>query len=351
MKYLFFYKYSTIHGGIPVIMRHLGRGLLQANAQNSVTIVTEHTDYQQNRSTQENGFSIYYLDKRRVFSILFKNKYDVLCVYEPYLRYIFLTLLFKLLHPRLRTFLVFCGTRAERPGKSVKRLYPVIARLFTQLIAVSEYTKRVALGGKYPDRISVIYNPIRTEEYKQSTLERPALITIGRICPRKNYEDLMRMFHEVHLINPKLRLDVIGGHEYIHQAYYQSITKLIHSLDLQNHVALHGDVSEQKKIEMLSNSQIYVTASKHEMFGITTVEAMASGLPIIAFANTATEEVVLAAQNILVPDGDYKTMAREVLKLSGDPARMASLSSKSLAASRKFSYDHFFTSYQYLFAR
>ncbi|MFH0853281.1 MAG: glycosyltransferase family 4 protein [bacterium] len=351
MNYLFFYKYSKINGGIPVIMRHLGTGLIEKDKNSKIYILAEHQDYQTLNYSFEDNFHVYYLNWKNYLKILFKCKIDILCVFEPYKNYFYLTFFFKIFRSKLITNLVFCGSVSEYPNWIIKRIPFVVAWLYDNLVAVSHYAKRVSLCGKYLDRIKVIYNPVQIDRYKKSDFKRYNIITIGRICSRKNYFDLIKMFYRLHKINPKIHLDIIGGYETVRQGYYDQTLKLVSNLYLDDYITFHGNVPENKKIQLLSESKIYITTSIHEMFGITTVEAMASGLPIVAYDNSATNEIVKLAQGILVENRNFDQMAQEVSHLIDNDSQITKMSVKSIETVKLFNLDIFVDQYLQLFKK
>lgn len=344
MKFLFIYKYSEINGGIQDMIRKISEHLSQQG--NEVYILSEHEDYKKLKTKKEEHFKVYHLNYSNLLKILFAKKINIVCVFEPYKTYIYRAILIKIFKRKVIANLIFCGSKSEDSGKNFKRFSWLINIIFNRFIAISEYGKKIAFGNKYLDKIKVIYPPIAIENYRKTNFSKYNIITINRISPRKNYHDLIKMFNLVHKINPDIHLDIVGGYESLYKDYYNEIVELVDKLSLNEYITFHGDVSEEKKIQLLSESRIYITTSKHEMFGITTAEAMASGLPIIAYNNTTTKEIVSLGGGILVDDGRFDLMAEEVINLIDNEAKIKSLSEKHFFAAKRFNHKRILKEYE-----
>ncbi|HZT64249.1 MAG TPA: glycosyltransferase family 1 protein [Acidimicrobiales bacterium] len=82
-------------------------------------------------------------------------------------------------------------------------------------------------------------------------------------------------------------------------------------------------------------ASVLIVPSRHEGFGLPALEAMATATPVVAFANTATSEVV-ADGGILVPDGDTAAMAGAVGHLLADPAAWKQASEAAARRATRF---------------
>ena len=101
------------------------------------------------------------------------------------------------------------------------------------------------------------------------------LISVGRLVRRKGYDYLIKALSRINRTD--VRLIILGeGPEKEH------LEKIIQDKKLADRVMLPGFVTESKKFQYLSCSDVYVLSSVHEGFGIVLQEAMQVGLPIVS---------------------------------------------------------------------
>lgn len=102
------------------------------------------------------------------------------------------------------------------------------------------------------------------------------LVTMGRLVSRKGLDRLLHIVAGLNL--PKVRLVVIGS-----GPLESELKELAAQLGLESSVSFQGFVSEERKLQLLEVSDLYVSSSQHEGFGLVFLEGMAMGLPIICY--------------------------------------------------------------------
>ena len=126
------------------------------------------------------------------------------------------------------------------------------------------------------------------------------------------------------------------------------LDRKILDLDLSDRIHLLGNRDDIR--ELLALSDIYTSSSREESFGLAVVEAMATGLPVVATSVGAVPEVVgecIAA--ILVPSGDIKKVAEAIIRIMNDSSRTASMAAAACAHARAFDIKITAKSYQNLY--
>jgi glycosyltransferase involved in cell wall biosynthesis len=161
----------------------------------------------------------------------------------------------------------------------------------------------------------------------------PVFIFVGRIANEKNLEFLIRAFHAVNQKNPESYLFLVGG-----GPNEKEYNQLIKNLNLGDKVVITGYVPYGEISNYLASANIFITSSKTEVHPLTILEAMATGLPTIAFDTFGTGEIInnnVTGVKTKVDDMDSFTLGMEKLLL--DKNLRNNLGENAKNYSRKFS--------------
>jgi glycosyltransferase involved in cell wall biosynthesis len=148
------------------------------------------------------------------------------------------------------------------------------------------------------------------------------ILCVARQYPRKHIADLIQAMVRVRQAVPHAQAIIIGdGPE------HASLQQLVHRLDRAGSVRLLGAVPDDTAVaQAYRQADIFCLPSIQEGFGIVFLEAMASGLPIVATTATAIPEIVPHGQaGILVPPGDTSELAEALIGLINSPQRRKTL--------------------------
>jgi glycosyltransferase involved in cell wall biosynthesis len=113
--------------------------------------------------------------------------------------------------------------------------------------------------------------------------EESDIIFVGRLIKEKHVDLLVRAFGILSSEQPQLRLLIIGeGPE------QDAITKIIHDLSLEDRIYLRGFQNDHDEVIALMKSvKVFVNPSTREGFGITALEALACGIPVVTVDHPA----------------------------------------------------------------
>ncbi|MCO5072373.1 MAG: glycosyltransferase family 4 protein [Rhizobiaceae bacterium] len=166
---------------------------------------------------------------------------------------------------------------------------------------------------------------------------RHKLVTVAMMRPGDKLESYTRLAEALHLIQQRQwTLSIVGDgpcREAVHQLFSGFET---------DRITWHGELSQPEVAALLSTSDIYVWPGCGEAFGLAYLEALASGLPVVAQDTSGVSEVVTNGKTgLLTQDGDSAAYAAAIERLLdnrserdllGSQARLEALETHSLEA-------------------
>jgi len=134
---------------------------------------------------------------------------------------------------------------------------------------------------------------------------------------------------------PEARLLLVGDGE-----EDENLKKLVRQLSLENYVIFFGKVSNEEIPKYMVASDIFVLPSLSESFGIVNIEAMASGLPIIATKVGGIPEIIKDGENgFLVEPKNPEQIAERILYLLSNNNIRRSISFNNKEKAKNYSWD------------
>jgi glycosyltransferase involved in cell wall biosynthesis len=159
---------------------------------------------------------------------------------------------------------------------------------------------------------------------------------VGRIVPNKAQHDLVAAFAAYQqMYDREAKLILIGTGL---APYEKAIQELIRELGLQQSVKLLGATTEEEKRQYFLSSDIYVSLSEHEGFGIPLVEAMHYGLPVVAYEAAAVRET-LGGKGLLLDSKKPTEVAAVVHEILQDDQILNSLASDGYQRAEELSFE------------
>lgn len=134
--------------------------------------------------------------------------------------------------------------------------------------------------------------------------EKNRMVFVGRLTAEKQVEGILEAMTK---LDPKLDVgfDIVGGGD-----QRKSLERLAGELGLADRVTFHGRTTDEELRALLTRSSLFVIASIAELQSIATMEAMASGLPIVAADAVALPHLVHDGENgYLFEPGDADELA------------------------------------------
>lgn len=192
-------------------------------------------------------------------------------------------------------------------------------------IGVSAYNERELAAAGYANRHVVPlfvepsrFGPDRADPRASKRLGGFALrvLSVSRVAAHKRFEDLLSLHAELRKLRPDARLILVGGYD-AGGAYFRALRKEARRL---GNVEFWGRVSHGELVAAYRGSSVFVSMSEHEGFGVPLLEAMASDLPVLAYAAAAVPET-LGGRGIAFSEKRFGLLA-ELVKEVAEDARL-----------------------------
>ncbi|MDN3725300.1 glycosyltransferase family 4 protein [Aequorivita sp. SDUM287046] len=187
------------------------------------------------------------------------------------------------------------GSELRLPNIFLRKLTDLSLYRFDKIIAVSNFTKSL-ISHLDLKNISVVPNGYKIlfptiAQRKKDPI--PVLITIGNITQRKGQHNVINALPNLLKDYPDLKYHIVGI-----PTEKDRLEKLALKLGVEEAVVFFGKVSEQEKIELLSQADVFVMLSETtksgdaEGFGIAILEANALGIPAIGSLGCGIEDAI-----------------------------------------------------------
>lgn len=183
-------------------------------------------------------------------------------------------------------------------------------------------------------RVDVIPNPLPFYPELNHVIRRKRIISVGRYFDEKGYDMLLNVWAIVEKQCDDWELDIYGDGN---KSYYE---KMAVSLNLdKKRCRLNDSISDVQK-EYLDSS-LFVCTSRFEGFGMGIIEAMACGLPVVAFDCLWGPRSIISdgEDGLLVENGNIKKMAETILSLMNHPEKISEMGMNARKNVQRFNID------------
>lgn len=194
-----------------------------------------------------------------------------------------------------------------------------VEKIATQMEAVSN---GIDLSRFTPGKVNAdVYDRLNIPK------KQPLVTYIGRLDAEKHLPVLLRAFVRVHSVMPTVHMVVVGdGTE------RSNLKHLADELGISEHVTFTGKISEEDLVAVHKMGTVFCMPSPAELQSIATLEAMASGQPIVAVDAGALSELCQNERNGYLCEQDNDEMIANGLQtILKDPALRKEMSRESLA--------------------
>jgi glycosyltransferase involved in cell wall biosynthesis len=171
----------------------------------------------------------------------------------------------------------------------------------------------------------------------------------GHLAPIKGQDEFIRAAAVVVPRRDDVTFVVAGEDKSRSGENRRRLERLISDLGLGGRVHLPGWMDDVPRL--LSALDLFVSPSRSEPFGLSIIEAMACGVPVVATKSEGACEILEdGVTGLLVPLGDHEALAEAICALLADGRRRASLAARALEAVRdRFSLERMVTATEQLY--
>ena len=241
--------------------------------------------------------------------------------------------------------------RSLHASSCFQRMLAAIGDFVDYCYTIKKYDKVVVLT-KYDleenwsayDNVVAISNPVTGGAENTSSLKNKLVVTVGRLVPIKGFSSLIRSFKIVLSRFPDWYLDIwgIGPSMFV-------LEDEIDKNGLSDNIRLRGSSCSIQQ-ELLSDS-IFVCTSMFEGFGLTILEAMSCGLPVVSYdCDYGPREIIDDGQDgFLVPVGDEQKLAEKICLLIEDQTLRSRMGIAAHEKSKRYSTERIIGQWMELF--
>lgn len=235
----------------------------------------------------------------------------------------------------------------KRPGNKIRNFVAEKAQLISLslvkkkadlIINVSrEVSDRLTSRGFERKKIAVVPNGIDINFFSKIKAKKQAhsVSFLARLSPSKGIFDLINIISELKKIFPDIFLHLIGGGS---DAIKKELIGRIKEKGLTKNIRLHGFLKEDQAFPLIKSTQVFMFPSHEEGFGISIAEAMASGLPVVAW-NLPVYDEVFPKGLVQVKEGDNDQFARKVIEIIANDKIRQKIAIDGLEMVQKYSWD------------
>jgi glycosyltransferase involved in cell wall biosynthesis len=161
-----------------------------------------------------------------------------------------------------------------------------------RVLTVSDFSKReiVRCFGTDPSKIDVVYSgatQLPTVAPTEAT-EGPTVLYVGSVFARRHLPELIAAFGGVAARHPTARLEIVGDNRSRPPIDLQALAR---DTGHQARIGIHAYVSDSELAALYGRASAFAFLSEYEGFGLTPLDALAAGVPIVVLDTEVAREI------------------------------------------------------------
>lgn len=231
--------------------------------------------------------------------------------------------------------------------KYIKKVTTTYSNKCDAVIAPSTAIKNLLLENGVKSRIEIVpsgidigyfshdkgmRNKIR-EKYKIGPQD-VVLVTASRLTEEKNIKFMVEAFVKVKKSFQNAKFFIVGD-----GSIKKELEETAKNLNVENDIIFPGLLSKEEIVNFYQAGDIFVFSSLTETQGLVAVEAMASGLPVVAIKASGIEDMVESGKDGFLTSAETEDFSQSILKLATDGGLRRKMAEQAKIDSGKFSID------------
>lgn len=252
------------------------------------------------------------------------------------------------IHTQYEQYAYYVSPIPERvTHEAIKMIISNLAYKTDCITTPSASMKKIIENYGIKNRIEVIPNAIHLISFKEDDeLKRAEIkkkynlkendkivLFVGRVASEKSIDKIIKALAIIKKRNiNKVKLLIVGGGKAMDE-----LKQLARTLKVEEDVIFAGTVSYEEIQHYYKMAYVFTIASTTETFGIVTIEALASGVPVVAVKAPGAADILTDAVDGLLVDDNVEKIANALEKIIKEPELREKLSQGALKTSEKYS--------------
>jgi glycosyltransferase involved in cell wall biosynthesis len=184
---------------------------------------------------------------------------------------------------------------AWREGLRRRTVARLAARAAKRVITISEFSKREIVShlGVDASKITVVYPGVTafTAPSRANVKSSPrgcTVLFVGSIFNRRHIPELIKGFTRLAGSRPELQLEIVGDNRTTPR---MDLDALVQATGVSDRIHLRSYVSDDDLLQIYTDASAFVFLSEYEGFGLTPLEALASGVPVVLLDTPVAREI------------------------------------------------------------
>ena len=166
------------------------------------------------------------------------------------------------------------------------------ARRARRVLTVSDFSKReiVRCFGTDPSKIDVVYSGVTRMSAAGSSPspDAPTVLYVGSVFARRHVPELIAAFGNLAGLHPRARLEIVGDNRSRPPIDLHAAAR---ATGHEARIGIHSYVSDAELAALYARASVFAFLSEYEGFGLTPLDALAAGVPIVVLDTEVAREI------------------------------------------------------------